>query len=79
MKTNFYLCLCTLLASSSIRADTHYTQEDSGNERTVTDTGATGLLKFYHVKVEKPKQHRVSEPLQNPGSKQTNHLIQPQP
>ncbi|MCX6875589.1 MAG: right-handed parallel beta-helix repeat-containing protein [Verrucomicrobia bacterium] len=30
------------------------TQVDSGSERTVTDTGATGPRKFYHVKVEKP-------------------------
>lgn len=30
------------------------TQTDNGDERTVTDTGASGLRKFYRVKVEKP-------------------------
>ena len=30
------------------------TQSDNGTQRTVTDTGATGAKKFYHIEITKP-------------------------
>jgi len=42
------------LMAGSWQTLTGTTQSDSGNQRTVTDTAATGARKFYHVEITKP-------------------------
>jgi hypothetical protein len=44
----------TLDFSANWQPLTNFTVSDSGNERTITHTNATGSLRFYRVKITNP-------------------------